>query len=324
MRFIGIFNGDGGTFRTLDMDDFVARAAAVFGEAGHELDSRVVSGKSLLDELERAAADPGADVVLAGGGDGTLSAAAAVCFRLGKPLAVLPAGTMNLFARTLRVPLDLEEALHAVAGGRYFDIDIATANGRAFVEQFSVGLHARLVRIREEQNYASRWQKIWAGLRSIAGAVSKPLRFQVDIVTPRGSERRLASGMVVSNNLIAEGHLPHADNVDGGVLGVYLVKPMSRMATLRLIIRVLLGHWKGHPRVSEAQVTEVKLTFPRRKRSARAVIDGELVPLEALVDLRIHPRALTVFAPHALADALQADAAQQDPAPQARNGALTA
>jgi diacylglycerol kinase family enzyme len=303
MRVIAILNRNGGTFRTLDMAAFAARAEAVFAEAGHRLECRVVEGEALIAELRRAATDPDADVVLAGGGDGTISAAAAICFDVGKPLAVLPAGTMNLFARTLAVPLNLDEAVPALAAGRLHEVDIATANGRPFVHQYSVGVHARLVRIREELVYRSRLGKMLASIRAVLGAVSKPLRFQVEIGTPRGTERRLASGVSVSNNLLAEGHIPYAEATDGGVLGVYLAKPMSRWQLLKLFAQIVIGRWKGHPRVSETEVRAVTLEFPRRKTSARAVIDGELIPLAARVELRIHPGGLKVFAPAALAEA---------------------
>ncbi len=313
MHFLGVFNRDGGTFQLTDMDAFAARAQAIFAEAGHTIECRTVEGRHLMVELERASKDPRADVVVAGGGDGTISAAAGMAFRYGKPLAVLPAGTMNLFARTLRMPLDLDEALQAIALGRLYDADIATANGRPFVHQYSVGLHARLVRIREELPYNNRWQKLGASIRAVLVAVSKRLKFQVEIVTPRGRERRIASGVTVSNNLLGEGHVPHADVIDGGVLGVYLAKPMSWSEALRFMVLVPIGRWKGHPRVSEREVTEVTLTFPRRKKSAKAVIDGELIPLEARIDLRTHPKALKVWAPLALAEVLAAR--QRDLAP---------
>src|SRR5690606_38161724 len=213
-------------------------------------------------------ADPAADVVLAGGGDGTISAAAGVCFRAGKPLAVLPAGTMNFFAQSLRVPAGLDAAVEAIAAGRRFDVDIATANGRPFIHQFSVGVHARLVRIREQIEYRSRWQKMWASLRAVAGAVSKPLQSQVNVSTPRGPQQRLASGLVVGNNLLAEGHLPFADRIADGVLGVYIAKPMSKRDLIKLFVQVAIGRWKAHPRVAESEVDSVTLSFPRRKRSA--------------------------------------------------------
>jgi diacylglycerol kinase family enzyme len=313
MHFVAVLNRSGGTFQLTDMDAFERRAEAIFAEAGHTIDCRAVEGSQLVSELERAARDPGVDVMIAGGGDGTISAAAAVSFKTGKPLGVLPAGTMNLFARTLRMPLDLEDALGAIAGGRLYEADIATANGRPFVHQYSVGLHARLVRIREELPYRNRWEKLWASLRAVFAAVGKRLKFQVTIVTPHGREQRIASGVTVSNNLLAEGHVPHADTIDGGVLGVYIAKPMTWIEALRFMVLVPIGHWKGDPRVSEREVAEVTLSFPRRKKSAKAVIDGELTTLPQHVQLRIHPRALKVFGPQALTDVLTAK--QKDPAP---------
>ncbi len=56
MHFIGVFNRDGGTFRTTDMDAFAARAVEIFAAAGHDLDARIVEGK----HLDRASSTPAA------------------------------------------------------------------------------------------------------------------------------------------------------------------------------------------------------------------------------------------------------------------------
>jgi len=154
MRVIGVFNRDGGTFRTTDMEAFARRAMEIFAAHGQSLETRVVAGDELVDELRDAAGR--ADLLLAGGGDGTISAAAAAAYRKGIPLAVLPAGTMNLFARSLSVPLNLDDALDALAGGEVRSVDIATANGRPFIHQFSVGIHPKLVKLRETLSYRSR------------------------------------------------------------------------------------------------------------------------------------------------------------------------
>ena len=79
MHVIGVFNRDGGTFKTTDMDGFARKAAEIFGAAGHSFDARVVDGKSLTRELKRAAIE--AEMLLAGGGDGTISAAASAAYR---------------------------------------------------------------------------------------------------------------------------------------------------------------------------------------------------------------------------------------------------
>jgi diacylglycerol kinase family enzyme len=297
MRFIAVLNRDGGTLRTMDLDAFSELAGAIFKRHGHELECRTVGGAEVSKALEEAANTAGVDAILAGGGDGTISTAAGIAHASGVPLGVLPAGTMNLFARALKVPLDLTQALEAIAGGQIGTVDIATANGRAFVHQFGVGVHARLVRIREGMTYRSRAGKLLASLRAIGAAVVRPPRFDAEFHTSHGVEKRKVSGIAISNNPLGESPIPHADRLDAGVLGVYVAAPMSTNELIRLAVDVFLGKWRASPMVSEREVDEVTLQFPKRKRSAQAVIDGELIRLERSIVLRIHPGALKVVLP---------------------------
>lgn len=296
MRFIGVFNRDGGTFRTTDMEAFAARAVEIFAAAGHEIDARIVEGKQLIDELKRAAGE--ADVLVAGGGDGTISAAAAIAFRQGVPLAVVPAGTMNFFARSLHMPLDLEGALAAIADGEIHKVDIATANDRPFVHQFSVGIHAKLVKLRETLTYKSRIGKMMASTRAFASAVLKAPNFHADILTKKGVERRATAGISVSNNPL-EGALPHAERLDAGVLGIYVIAPLTPWVLAKLCYGLARGKWKSLPEVMDKEVREATLRFPRKKSNAVAVIDGELMKLADKVELKVHPGALQVVMPKA-------------------------
>lgn len=297
MHVIAILNKDGGTFRTMDMEAFCAKAREVFAAAGHTLDTRIVAGAGLQAALSAAAQDPSVDAVLAGGGDGTISAAAGVCFAAGKPLGVLPAGTMNLFARSLRVPLALDQALLSLASGQFENVDIATANGQPFVYQYSIGMHTRLVALRNGLPYRSRIGKILASGRAMVEALSRPLKFDVDLVTATGIEHRRAMAVAISNNPLGEGHLPYADTLDRGALGVYVVAPMPPLETARLAATLAFGRWKSHPLVSEKQVKRVSLHFRKLRKGLQAVVDGELVPLPAHVDLEIHAGGLKVLAP---------------------------
>jgi diacylglycerol kinase family enzyme len=299
MRFIGVFNRDGGTFKTTDMAAFAVRASEILHAQGHQLDARIVEGKDLIAELERAARE--AEILLAGGGDGTISAAAAIAYNQGVPLAVLPAGTMNLFARSLQMPLDLDAALEAIATGEIKPIDIATANGRPFVHQFSVGIHAKLVKLREELSYSSRIGKMLASTQAFASALSNAPNFHADVATKSGVERRATAGISVSNNPL-EGPLLHADRLDAGVLGIYVIAPLTPWIVTKLFFGVLRGQWKALPEVIDREAREVTLRFPRKTVGAMAVIDGELVKLADTVELRIHPAALEVVMPKPVAE----------------------
>jgi diacylglycerol kinase family enzyme len=297
LKFRAILNRDGGTLRTMDLDAFCTSARTVFEQEGHELDCRVIAGKSVEAELRKAAHDSDVDIVLAGGGDGTISAAAAMAFKSGKPLAILPAGTMNLFARALGMPLDLDQALVAVARGRTDRIDVATANGQPFVHQFGVGIHARLVRIRNGMTYGSRVGKMLASFRAILAAAVNPPRFEVELHTPEGTRTVMASGIAISNNPLDDSPVPIAATLTAGVLGVYIAQSVTTNELLNLAFDVMTGRWRNNAAVSEAEVRDLVLRFPKRKRGTHAVIDGELIDLESAVTLQIHPRALPVVLP---------------------------
>ncbi|TIS12634.1 MAG: diacylglycerol kinase family lipid kinase, partial [Mesorhizobium sp.] len=126
----------------------------------------IVAGGEIATALEKAIAMRNVDVVLAGGGDGTVSTAASLLMNKKKALAILPAGTMNLFARSLGIPQTLEAALKAFTDAEVKAVDMATANGRPFVHQFSIGMHARMVQLREKMDFGSRLGKMRASVRA--------------------------------------------------------------------------------------------------------------------------------------------------------------
>ena len=296
MRFIAVLNRDGGTLRTMDLDDFCATAQGIFERHGHELQCEIVPGGHVETALRTAAKADGIDAVLAGGGDGTISTAASIAFETGRPLGVLPVGTMNLFARALKMPLTLAEAIEVLAVGEVGLVDIATANDRTFVHQFSVGIHARLVRIRENMTYRSRIGKMLASLRAIGAAAVNPPQFEAELRTSKGFETRRVSGITISNNPLGDRQI-FADGLHSGILGVYVAAPLTTSALLRLAMDVFLGNWRDSAMVSEAEVAEVTLHFPKRKRGAQAVIDGELINLDRSVTLKVHPGGLRVILP---------------------------
>lgn len=99
----------------------------------------VQSGTDLAGTFDRVLAD-GHDLLVVGGGDGTLSYAAGRVAGTDVTLGVLPLGTANDFARTLEIPNNLAQACATVAGGKVVDIDLGRANGEPFLNVASVGL----------------------------------------------------------------------------------------------------------------------------------------------------------------------------------------
>ncbi|WP_187968374.1 diacylglycerol/lipid kinase family protein [Aquibium microcysteis] len=297
MQFLAILNRDGGTLRTTDLDalsDFLVRTME---RAGHGVDIEIVRGREIVKALERATARQDVDVVLAGGGDGTISAAAAALMNGNKALAVLPAGTMNLFARGLGVPLTLEEAIEGHALGHMKAVDIATANGRPFVHQFSIGLHARMVQLRSRFEYGSRIGKIWASVRAAVAVLRHPPAIDIALDIGEAEIRTTTTGLGISNNLFGQGHLPYADTPDGGVLGIYVAGTANRLELAWLFLAMTLGRWQETEivEIHECEKATLKIRSPTNRH--RCVIDGELAALEKETVLEIHPRALKVLVP---------------------------
>lgn len=100
---------------------------------------RVDDGAQLPGALaEAVGAEP--DLVLVGGGDGTIGCAASVLAHTGTTLGVLPLGTANDFARTLEIPSALPAAVDTLLSGKVVDIDLGRVNGSVFLNVASLGL----------------------------------------------------------------------------------------------------------------------------------------------------------------------------------------
>ncbi|NDW07075.1 diacylglycerol/lipid kinase family protein [Jiella pacifica] len=297
MRILALLNGDGGTLKTTDLDWLSELIEDEFAVHGHGITVEVCAGKDIVAAIEQAAKRDDVDVLLVGGGDGTVSAAASAVFGTDTALAILPAGTMNLFARTLQIPLNLEAAVKALAGGRITKVDVATVNGKPFVHQFAAGLHARMVRFREKITYRSRIGKIWATTRAIALAFRKLPKVEILIKVDGRTERLLCSAIAISNNLYGPDHVPFADNPKGGVLGVYICTERNINKVAKLTLDILTGRWRGNASLVVKTAKHVQLAHRGKPRSNRAVRDGELELLDDLSEVELHPLGLSVLVP---------------------------
>lgn len=295
MNLFAVFNRDGGTFRTTDMSAYCAHAVQTFKTAGHQIECHVVSGDEVVETMEKAAATAGIEGLIAGGGDGTISAAAGIAWKSGIVLGVVPAGTMNLFARSLKLPLDIWQVLDALAVATPEHIDIASANGKSFVHQFSAGLHARMVRYRNSMTFGSRLGKIRASTRAAIGVMFNPPEFEVEFNAEGQVGHRKVSAISVSNNEFGPDPLMYADRLTRGHLGFYIADPLKPAGVARLAVDILRGRLKENAAVTAMTATEVELHFPRERHDIRCVIDGELLPMKRDVHLKIHAGELKVL-----------------------------
>ena len=133
-----------------ETQDRFARVAVLFDAAG--ADAQIVQLRSGAEapDAARSAVSHGAAAVVAGGGDGTVSSVASVLVGSNTPLGVLPLGTLNHFAKDVRIPLDLEGAVATVVAGHVTGVDVGEVNGRTFINNASIGVYPDIVVEREK------------------------------------------------------------------------------------------------------------------------------------------------------------------------------
>jgi YegS/Rv2252/BmrU family lipid kinase len=294
MKIALILNRKAGTLRTLDADKVAEELAAIFAEAGHQVAVDIVEGASTEAAIRKGVAE--AEAIVVGGGDGTIATSAAIAAESGAVLGVLPLGTMNFFARSLAIPADMKEAAKALAEGEVRSVDIARVNGRSFIHTLALGLHPALVAERERQPYGSRIGKMLGSVRAFLHVIRRPQRFHVAIDGDGGTIERRTAGVVISNNPFGKGHLPYADRLDAGLLGVYVTTARGWLQLARVTAAAALGEADAHPLVAYIEARRITIRLGRHAHVPTS-LDGELVRLTGPLEVEIVPGALKVLAP---------------------------
>ncbi len=252
------------------------------------------------DEIRAAvktALQQGCKTIVAGGGDGTLSAVASLL--IGQPVTfgVLPLGTLNHFAKDLGVPIDPLQALQGLPSATAVEVDVAEVNGHYFLNNSSIGLYVDIVRDRERQQTRLGRGKWPAFAWALAGAMRR-FPFLTVTLSSHGKPVEHRTPMVfVGNNVYRTDGLQigERDALQAGVLCVYLTERTGRWRLFTLGLRALAG------RVREEKDFQVLLTdavrIDTRRSHMRVAMDGEVKLLEAPLRYRIHPRALRVLLP---------------------------
>jgi diacylglycerol kinase family enzyme len=251
----------------------------------------------LLARLD-AAVGHGADAVVVGGGDGTIAAAAAKLKGGTTALGILPLGTMNMLAKDLGIPLELEAAAEALAHGTIRAIDVAEVNGQVYLCNSVIGSPSWMGRHRERhRGKASLRTRLAFAVASVrASWRHPPMRLSVALDGAR-PVRLWTRALSVANNRYAEGFgmVMARPRLDAGELTLYVARRYGLWWWVRLVVGMFLGTWRGARIVHERPAREVTIRSPRT--ALRVMSDGEAQILTPPLVYRIHPGALRVIVP---------------------------
>lgn len=267
-----------------------------FASHGREATLFEASEATPIDAQARAAIEAGCRVAVAAGGDGTVNVVASAAIARDIPLAVLPVGTLNHFAKDLGLPLDLAEAVGVAAEGVVRRVDVAEVNGRLFLNNSSIGVYPRIVELRDRSGGrgAAKWfAAVWASLAVLRRRPFMGVRIRA------GDETvvRRTPFVFIGNNEYRMAGLQAAsrESLTGGTLALYVMDASRRRNLLGLALSVV---WRGADEVEELDCFTVpEARVETRRRRLQVALDGEVVMMESPLDYRIRPAALQVMGP---------------------------
>ncbi|HKU62171.1 MAG TPA: diacylglycerol kinase family protein [Gemmatimonadales bacterium] len=254
-------------------------------------------GRDIRPGAERAVKQ-GTAGLIAAGGDGTVNTLAGVAVGAGVPLGVLPQGTLNHFAKDLGIPTDLDGALGVILAGQTTRVDVGEVSGRIFVNNSSLGVYPRIVRLRER--YGARGPAKWVAALWATLAVLRRHPFAAVRLVVNGEPllRRTPFVFVGNNEYRMEGlRAGTRDALDRGVLAVYVMNASGRRSLAWLGFQILLGRTERLRELDTFLLDEA--TIELKHSTVGVALDGEVAELRPPLVYRSRPGALQVFAPPA-------------------------
>ncbi|MGC3969124.1 MAG: diacylglycerol kinase family lipid kinase [Pirellulales bacterium] len=279
-----------------DKSDCREQIEAALADAGISGQVRTFDGGAELLENARRAVEQGCRLLVAAGGDGTVSGCASVVVGTECVLGVLPMGTLNHFAKDLGLPLTLPEAVRTLAEGEVRRVDVGEVNGRVFVNNSSIGIYPELVEHRERQQRLGK-HKWSAFARAFWTVLGRYPMIRVSIDVDGLPQVRKTPLVFVGNNPYAMSGLRMGsrERIDTGRLAVYMTRDVGRWKLFTFALRALVGLLRDD---HDFQTVETEsLTIRTTRRQMRVAADGEVTRLDTPLEYRIRPGALKVIAP---------------------------
>lgn len=245
----------------------------------------------ILDKLQEK------DMVIVGGGDGTVSTVVDLVSDKKITIGVLPLGTLNHFAKDLNMPIDIEQCIEIFKSGVRKTIDIGEINNRNFVNNATIGFYPKMVR---ERNKQMRWYKLGKFSALFLSAVNIFHRFPLYHVTLSTDNHviDMQTPLVFIGNNEYELMLfrfGSRENLQAEKLCVYLANSVNRLQFLKLLFLMGLGLLNQSRDFVKLLTTEVSLDS--KQSTIQVAVDGEIITLKNPLYCKIHPKKLTVCVP---------------------------
>ena len=288
-RYHLLVNNRAGTVLEIGPANLQTRLERAFAAVGATAEVHLGNPDQLGGYLDRLVAPDAVPVVV--GGDGTVSCLLPALLHYGRPVGVLPMGTINLLGRDLGLTGAIDEDVAVLHRGSIRPVDIGLVNDVPFHSVSGLGF---AVAVASERERTRRWIPFNRGLATTVAAVRAVARnrpVMVELEVDGREESLLADAVLVTVNRF-EGSPWRRPRLDAGLLEVHLLAATGLAARTRAALAVLTGEWRGLEHLRSLQVTAVTL---RRGRRTRLTLDGEIARAVGPLRYEIRPQALQVL-----------------------------
>lgn len=233
------------------------------------------------------------DLVIIGGGDGTISSAAAALYRHQLVLAILPLGTANDLARSLGMTNNLAEAFSNIVQNQRHNVNLGVVNGKYFFNAANIGLGVNVTHALTPE-IKKKWG-VLSYLRAVFIALKNNRTFRARLIVDGDSYNLRSIQMAIGNGrYYGGGNIIDEDStIDDGLLRLYSLPPLKWWELLLLGPVLRRGKHRQTERTFGAvgRRIEVSTTPPREIHA-----DGEPVCVTPAV-FTVIPQALAVICP---------------------------
>jgi YegS/Rv2252/BmrU family lipid kinase len=279
--------------------EVATRLVEAFAQHGVAAEVHAASSGEEITQLARKALEQRPEILVAAGGDGTVSAVASCVKGSGTAMAVLPMGTLNHFARDLGMPDEMDAAVAAIARGQRRGVDVGEVNDRIFVNNASLGIYPDIVRDRTRQQRrlgrGKYWAMVWATIAVLRRSPFLKLELEID-----GQQTHCRSPFVFigNNDYVMEGFdIGKRSSLRDGRLSIYTTRRHTRWGLVRLALRALFGRLSQDADFAAMGATRLRIDTHRRR--LLVATDGEVSAMDTPLEFRVLPGALDVIVPAA-------------------------
>lgn len=313
MRVLIVFNPTAGSAGALEQE--LDAVADLWRERGWEVDKQPTTKSGDGTRIAREAAAAGYDVVVAAGGDGTINEVVNGLAGTQTALAPLPAGTMNVWARELGLPLQPKAAAEVLCDAVVRTIDLGKAGDRYFLLMAGVGFDAAITsQVRpEEKKRFGPFAYVLRGFSLFGRMRGTRTRLLLD---GREIGGRLL-WVLVGNSQLYGGvvKVTHRASIDDGLLDVCIIRGNNLYSAPLHFLSILLRRPSIDPEMEYYRVRKVQI-IPRKPLPVQ--VDGDPIGTTPIT-MEVAPKALRALMPAQVGDGLlQAD--QLETPPPARTG----